>query len=120
MTDPQQKKPKRKPIKLEMPANLGVTYANFALITHSLSEVILDFAQMLPNMPKARVMNRVLMSPTNAKLFYRALGESLAKYEQTNGEIKVPPTLADQLFRTVGTTPPGEEGDEGGAGGDDE
>jgi hypothetical protein len=41
------------------------------------------------------------MSTLGAKLFYRALGENLAKYEAIFGEIHVPGevTLADHLFR---------------------
>jgi hypothetical protein len=89
------------PIKLDMPVNLPAQYANFAMITFSLSEVFLDFAQLLPNTPQARIQTRIILTPTNAKLLYKALGESLAKYEESHGEIKVPPTLADQLFGGV-------------------
>lgn len=99
-------------IQIELPANLAAQYVNFALITHSLSEMILDFAQALPNTPKARVQSRIILTPTNAKLLHKALGDSLAKYEKVHGEIKVPPTLADRLFSSarMGGT---EENDEG-------
>ena len=70
---------KRAQIKLEIPADLAAQYVNFALITHSLSEVILDVAQVLPGSPKSRVQSRLVFSPTNAKLLYQALGETLAK-----------------------------------------
>jgi hypothetical protein len=95
---PESPQPKRGQIKLEIPGNLAAQYVNFALITYTLSEMILDFAQILPNMPKARVQTRVILTPTNAKLLHKALGDSIAKYEGTHGEIKVPPTLADRLF----------------------
>ncbi len=81
---------------------LGAQYVNFAMLTHSLSEIVFDFAQILPNTPKARVTVRVIMTPTNARLLHKALGESLAKYEAAHGEIKVPPSLADQLFMRLG------------------
>jgi hypothetical protein len=53
------------------------------------------------------------MSPLSAKLFYRALGENLAKYEASYGEIQIPQkqTLADQLFRPF-TTPGNPEDDD--------
>lgn len=106
-------RPKRAQIQIEIPANLAGQYVNFALITHSLSEIILDFAQVLPNTPKSRVQARVIMTPTNAKLLLKALGESIEKYENAHGEIKVPPTLADQLFGSVRAgEPESENGDE--------
>jgi hypothetical protein len=80
----------RRPIQIELPADLEATYANFVLITHSPSEMILDFARVLPNMPKAKVHGRILMTPMNAKLLHKALGENLAKFEETFGEIKTP------------------------------
>jgi hypothetical protein len=85
----EQKQPPRQ-IQIELPADLEAIYANFALITHSPSEVIVDFARVLPNVPKARVYARVIMTPMNAKLLHRALGENLAKFESKHGEIKTP------------------------------
>jgi hypothetical protein len=83
---------------VEISANLDVTYANFVLISHSPSEVVLDFARVLPNM-KPRVLNRIVVTPLNAKLLLRALTDNLSKFEATYGEIVVPTHLADQLFR---------------------
>ena len=37
-------------IAIELPASLDAVYANFALITHSPSELLIDFARVLPNM----------------------------------------------------------------------
>jgi hypothetical protein len=81
--------PKRQ-IQIELPADLEATYSNFALITHSPSEMILDFARALPNVPKAKVYARVIMTPMNAKLLHKALGDNLAKFEEKFGEIKAP------------------------------
>ena len=39
-------------VNIELPAELEAVYANFALITHSPSEVIVDFARLLPGQPK--------------------------------------------------------------------
>ncbi|MFQ5408132.1 MAG: DUF3467 domain-containing protein [Anaerolineales bacterium] len=98
--------PQRK-VQIEYPPNIDGTYANLALITHSASEIVLDFARVLPNTPKARIQARVVMTPMNAKLLHRALGENLSKFEGQYGEIKIPEggSLADQLFR-----PPDDKG----------
>ena len=83
---------------IEMPPNLDAIYTNFALITHSPSEVLIDFARVLPSM-KARVQTRMVMTPLNAKLLLHALTENLSKFEAQFGEIVVPTQLADHLFR---------------------
>jgi hypothetical protein len=82
-------------IQIELPANLDAIYSNFALITHSPSEMIIDFARVLPNVPKAKVYARMVMTPMNAKLLHKALGENLSKFEDKYGEIKAP----DQGFQ---------------------
>jgi hypothetical protein len=116
MVDPKKPTPRR--LNLEVPSSLAATYANFAIITHSPYEVFLDFAQILPNTPKARVQARLVLSPTNAKMLLKALEENVARYEAQHGEIKLPQratSLADQLFSTIRG---GEEEDEGGEGGE--
>jgi hypothetical protein len=80
----------RRQIQVELPADLEATYANFVVITHSPSEMIMDYARALPNMPKAKVYARVIMTPMNAKLLHKALGDNLAKFEEKFGEIKTP------------------------------
>lgn len=82
------KKPEPTKINVELPPDLEATYANLVLISHTPSEYILDFARILPNVPKAKVHARILMTPMNAKLLYRALGENLARYEAQYGEIE--------------------------------
>lgn len=86
---------------LEVPPDLETIYVNLARITHSPSELILDFAHLLPGTTPTRVRARMVMSPLGAKLFYRALGENLTRYEAAFGEIKFPgeKSLADFLFR---------------------
>ncbi len=80
----------RRSIQVELPSDLDATYSNLALITHSPSELILDFARMLPNVPKAKVYARIVMTPMNAKLLHKALGDNLDKFEDKFGEIKTP------------------------------
>jgi len=82
--------PQQAHLNIELPMDLEAIYANFALISHSPSEVIVDFARVLPNIPKAKVYARIIMTPINAKLLHRALGENLAKFEQQFGEIRAP------------------------------
>lgn len=88
-------------VQIQLPANLEPVYANFAVVTNSASEIVLDFAQAMPRLPQARIKTRVVMTALNAKLLLRALGEHMARYEAQFGEISVPegPHLADQLFR---------------------
>ena len=96
-------------LNIKVPPDLEATYANFALITHTASEIIIDFARVLPNTPQAKVYARIINTPMHAKLLLRALGENLEKYEAQFGEIKLPAegdALAQQFF---GTTKPSHE-----------
>ena len=77
-------------VAVRLPGNLEPAYSNFALITHSPSEVVIDFARILPNVPKAKVHARIMMTPMNAKLLLNALRENLEKFEAQYGEIKTP------------------------------
>lgn len=77
-------------LNVEVPPELEATYANLAVIRHSPSEVVIDFIRQMPDQPRARVYARVVMTPINAKLLQRALGENLAAYESKFGEIRTP------------------------------
>ncbi len=74
----EQPAPQPRRFNVEIPADLAATYANFAIITHSPWELFLDFAQILPNVPKARVRARIVLTPANAKMLLRALQENRA------------------------------------------
>lgn len=75
-------------IKIELsPDVANGHYANLAVISHSPNEFYLDFIQVVPNMPQARVQTRVVMAPENAKNLLFALRDALTKYENTFGEI---------------------------------
>jgi len=63
------------------------TYSNLAIITHSRSEFIIDFATMLPGLPKPEVSNRIIMTPEHAKRLYLALQDNINKYENQHGLI---------------------------------
>jgi hypothetical protein len=64
-------------------------YANLAIISHSASEFILDFARLLPGLPKSKVFARIVMTPQNAKALLRTLETNVERYESTHGEIKI-------------------------------
>ena len=88
-------------LKLEIPANLSAAYSNAVMISQTNVEIVLDFLQIMPNDPHARVQTRVVMTPTGAKAFLNALKQNLERYEEKHGEIELPATpasLADQLF----------------------
>ena len=109
MTAPAQNRPPPPPGPvLEVPPDLKTDYANVVRIAHSPSELVFDFAHLLPGVTPARVGTRVVMSPLGAKLLQRALAENLSRYEAAFGEIKIPGenSLADFLFRPP--TPPKE------------
>ncbi|MCI5916390.1 MAG: DUF3467 domain-containing protein [Bacteroidales bacterium] len=64
-------------------------YANLAIIAHSSSDFVLDFARILPGMPKAAVKSRVILAPEHAKRLLLALQENVVKYERVFGPIKL-------------------------------
>ena len=63
-------------------------YANLAMIAHSPHEFIMDFINMVPNPPQAKVQTRVIMTPENAKNLLFALRENIERYENTFGVIE--------------------------------
>lgn len=62
-------------------------YSNLAIITHSKSEFIIDFAKILPGLPKPEITNRLIMTPEHAKQLLMALRDNIVKYESVFGEI---------------------------------
>ncbi len=65
----------------------GGTYSNLAIITHSNSEFIVDFIQVMPGVPKARVKSRIILTPQHAKRLMKALKENVTRFESANGPI---------------------------------
>ena len=96
---PKKEKPNFPPIKI--PTDIKTEYVNLVRIAHSPSEILFVFAHLLPGGEPAQASARIVMSPLGAKLFFRALGENLKKFEKTYGDINIPgnSTLADQLFK---------------------
>lgn len=65
-------------------------YSNFALISHSHSDFVVDFARILPGMPKPEVCSRIILAPEHAKRLLGALQENIFKYEKEFGKIEMP------------------------------
>ena len=86
-----EKENKQQGLQLELPQEVAQgEYANFAIITHSSSDFIIDFARVLPGMPKAQVKSRVILAPEHAKRLLGALQENILRYEREFGPIKIP------------------------------
>lgn len=64
-------------------------YSNLAIITHSPAEFVIDFTRVLPGVPKAKVLARMVMTAQHAKLLLRALEDNIHKFEHKFGEIKI-------------------------------
>ena len=80
---------KPRQIQVEAAKDIKPIYSNFAIIHHSYSEISIDFAHILPNVPQAQVQTRIVMSPYHAKLLLQALTHNLQNYEKHFGEIKM-------------------------------
>ena len=65
-------------------------YSNLAIISHSSSEFIVDFATVLPGIEKARVKSRIVLTPEHAKRLLRSLQENIVRYESAMGKIEIP------------------------------
>lgn len=65
-------------------------YSNLAIISHSTSEFIIDFAVVLPGVEKARVKSRVILTPEHAKRLLRSLQDNIMRYESNVGKIEIP------------------------------
>jgi len=64
-------------------------YSNLALIVHSPQEFIIDFARVMPGVPKSKVYARIVMTPAHAKMLQKALEDNLKKFEAQFGQIKL-------------------------------
>jgi ribonuclease BN (tRNA processing enzyme) len=90
-------------INIEIPEEVAEgTYSNLAIISHSHSEFVLDFIRMMPNVPKAKVKSRVVLTPPHAKRLMRALADNIKKFEMQHGPIKEadPAPMAPMNFNT--------------------
>lgn len=77
-------------------------YSNLAIISHSHSEFVLDFIRLMPNVPKAKVKSRIVLTPQHAKRLLKALSDNVVKYENQFGVIHdpEPPMIPPMSFNT--------------------
>lgn len=87
--DNKTKKPsKSKQMEINLPdSEAQGTYSNLVMITHSPSEFILDFIAVMPGVPKAKVVKRMILTPDHAKRLSTALSENVSRYENEHGVI---------------------------------
>lgn len=66
-------------------------FSNFANITHSPEEFIVDFLFVNPTPPPGfgKLVSRLILTPGHAKRVLLALTDNIKKYEERFGEIKV-------------------------------
>ena len=77
-------------LQIELPQEIAQgEYANFAIITHSSSDFVIDFARVLPGVPKTQVL--------------ADLQDNIMRYEREYGAIKIP----NQEPRTIAPFPVG-------------
>jgi hypothetical protein len=85
-------------LQIDLPQEVAQgVYSNFAIISHSSSEFVVDLATLMPGVPKATVRSRVLLAPEHAKRLIQALQENVMRYEQEFGKIVIP----NQQPRTI-------------------
>lgn len=78
-------------------------YSNLAIISHSTSEFIIDFAVVLPGVPKAKVKSRVILTPEHAKRLLLSLQDNVTRYESSVGKIEIPkPQQPDGIGPKIG------------------
>ncbi len=78
-------------LNIELPEEVAEgTYSNLAIISHSNSEFIVDFIRMVPNVPKAKVKSRIILTPQHAKRLLKALADNVKKFEAQFGTIDEP------------------------------
>lgn len=62
-------------------------YSNLVMIAHSPSEFVLDFIRIMPNVPKAKVKARIILTPDHAQRLLAALKDNISKFEENYGAI---------------------------------
>ena len=80
-----------KQMNIELPEEIAEgVYSNLAVISHSNSEFIVDFIRLVPNVPKAKVKSRIILTPQHAKRLMAALADNLRKFEAQYGTVEEP------------------------------
>jgi len=75
------------------------TYSNLVMVTHSQSEFVLDFISIMPGVPKAKVVKRMVVTPDHAKRLANALQENVSRFEKEHGEINTKERVEIPMYR---------------------
>ena len=70
------------------PDKANGVFANLALIAHTPTEFVLDFAQIMPGLQQANVVARIVVTPDQAKKILGALQNNIGQYEKKFGTIQ--------------------------------
>ncbi len=90
MEEGKKMEPKGQRINIELPDETGQgIYSNFAIVSHSPSEFVIDFTRIMPGLKKAKVYSRIILAPQHAKLLTKALKDNVEDYEKKFKEIKI-------------------------------
>lgn len=88
---PEEKQPQVPAINIEISEETAEgIYSNLAIISHSNAEFVVDFIRMMPNVPKAKVKARIIITPQHAKRLLNALKDNILKFESQFGVIDEP------------------------------
>lgn len=63
-------------------------YSNLTIISHSNAEFVIDFVRLMPNLPKAKVKSRIVLTPQHAKRLLYGLRDTVQKFEMQFGKIE--------------------------------
>ena len=80
-------------------AGVSTSYANFFLVSASADEVMLLFGIRSPDGTRAKIEDRIALTPANAKRVLLALSQTLKRLEDTFGNIDLTPRTAPQPGR---------------------
>jgi Protein of unknown function (DUF3467) len=81
--------PQQQAINIELSEEIAEgIYSNMAIISHSNAEFIVDFVRMVPNVPKAKVKSRIILTPQHARRLLIALKDNIQRYEMQFGKIE--------------------------------
>jgi len=102
---PDQSNPINQELEIQLPEEEATgTYSNLVMITHSDTEFILDFISVMPGVPEAKVVKRMVLTPEHAKRLSDALDENIKNFEQEHGSISGDESF-DVPFNYRGPTP---------------
>jgi len=84
--------PQQPRVLVQQAPNYGDTYANSVQVRMSIWDFHLVFGQAsseTPDQVDFKAMQGIFLSPQQAKAFWNVLGQNLAQYEQTFGELSL-------------------------------